>query len=588
MEGVAVNADNRGLLDPFASATALIAALRRREFSSRELLEHYLGRVERYHPALNAVVTLDAERALAATDAADAALARGESTGPLHGLPVTVKDCLETAGLRTTVGAEVFADYVPERDAEVVARIRAGGAIVFGKTNLPTFAGDAQSYNDLFGTTNNPWDAGRTPGGSSGGAAAAIAAGLSALELGSDLGGSLRIPAHFCGVYTHKPTYGIVPGRGHIPPPPGTLSELDVGVIGPLARDARDLDLCLAVIAGADAERAVAWRLELPPPRGDRLAGYHIAAWLDDPYCAIDAEVSEVYERLVAELRGAGARVDEDARPVSLAESHDIAQRLIQGVVSASLPEEAFDALRERAAAAAADDDRPPVRWARNITQRVRDYQIAVERRLRLKAAWAAFFREYDVLLCPVTPTAAIRHDHNPDVDARTISVNGVTRPYGDQFAWLQAVGAVHLPVTVAPVGLTVAGLPVGIQIVAPHLEDRTAIDVATRIADVIGGGSRRRPASDRYGRGGSCWTDHLLPSGSEKWTKRPQGRSSIGVTSTPWSTRCWWACSMSATTTWRPLMAPGAMPVSKVPMAMEQAEPGGVSWTKRNCSLTW
>ncbi len=474
--------------DPFNSATSLVAAIARREVSSRELLEEYLRRIEHHNPALNAVVTLDAERALADADTADDALARGEPTGALHGLPVTIKDSLATAELRTTAGAPPFADHVPARDAEAVARLRAAGAIIFGKTNVPAFASDTQTYNDLFGTTNNPWDLGRTPGGSSGGAAAAIAAGLSALELGSDFGGSLRLPAHFCGIYSLKPTYGIVPQRGHIPPAPDTLTEFDIAVTGPLARHASDLDLCLSVMAGPDTERGVAWRLELPPPRSSSLGGYRIAAWLDDPAYSIDSEIAGVYERLVAELRRAGARIHDGARPAPLAEGLDVAQRLIQDAVSPWLPEEEFRSLLERAAAAPADDSTPPVRWARNVTQRVREYQFVAEQRLRLKAAWADFFRDHDVLLCPVTPTPAIPHDHNPDVDARTISVNGISRPYGEQFAWLQAVGVVHLPAAVAPVGFTSTGLPVGIQIVAPHLEDRTAIDVAARITEVVGG----------------------------------------------------------------------------------------------------
>jgi amidase len=472
----------------FASATALAALLAQRKISSRELLEIYLGRIERLNPALNAIVTLDAERALADADAADRAIARGQSRGPLHGLPITVKDCLATAGLRTTAGARELADYVPAHDAVAVGRLRAAGAIILGKTNLPAFAGDAQSYNDLFGTTNNPWDVSRTPGGSSGGSAAAIAAGLSGLELGSDLGGSLRIPAHFCGVYTLKPTYGIVPLHGHIPPPPGTMADMDVGAIGPLARSASDLDLALSVIAGPDTEREVAWRLELPPPRGKSLADYRIAVWLDDPYCTVDREITAVYDHLITELRGAGAPLVESVPPVPVADAHDVAQRLIQGAMSGWLSDEMFQTLLARAEAAAADDTTPPVRWARNITQRVREYRLAEEQRLRFKAAWADFFRNHDVLLCPVTPTPAFPHDHTPDVDARTIVVNGATRSYGDQFSWLQAIGVVHLPVVGAPVGLTSAGLPVGIQIVAPHLEDRTAIDVARHIADVVGG----------------------------------------------------------------------------------------------------
>jgi amidase len=472
----------------FASASELMGALARRQLSSRELLETYLRRIERLNSSLNAIVTVDAERALADADAADRARARGQSLGPLHGLPMTVKDCLMTAGMRTTAGAQALADYVPEHDADAVARVRAAGAIVFGKTNLPTFAGDAQSYNDLFGTTNNPWDLTRTPGGSSGGSAAAIAAGLSALELGSDLGGSLRIPAHFCGVYTLKPTYGIVPLHGHIPPLPGTMADIDVAAIGPLARSAPDLDLALSVIAGPNAERGVAWRLDLPPPRGSSLVDYRIATWCDDSYCEIDRDITTVYEQLTTELRAAGATIDETAPPISLAEGHDVAQRLIQGAMSGWLPDETFAMLRDRAETAAVDDTTPPVRWARNITQRVREYRLSEEQRLRLKAAWADFFRHHDVLLCPVMSTAAFPHDQNPDVDARTIVVNGAIRPYGDQFAWLQAIGVVHLPVVVAPVGRTGSGLPVGIQILAPYLEDRTAIDVAACIAAVAGG----------------------------------------------------------------------------------------------------
>ena len=217
----------------FQSATQLAAAIRRKQVGSRELLEHYAARIGRFNPAINAVVTLDLERARTQADSADAAVARGEYGGPLHGVPITIKDTLETAGIRTTAGAEVHAEHVPQTDAAAVARLRAAGAVIIGKTNTPTFAMDVQTFNPLFGTTNNPWDLSRTPGGSSGGAAAAIAAGLSALELGSDIGGSIRTPAHFCGVYGHKPTHGIIEMRGHIPGPPGTLSEADIGVLGP-------------------------------------------------------------------------------------------------------------------------------------------------------------------------------------------------------------------------------------------------------------------------------------------------------------------------------------------------------------------
>jgi amidase len=472
----------------YSTTTKLVAALRRREIGSRELLDHYVERVERLDPAVNAVVTLDVERARKEAAAADEAIARGELRGPLHGLPMTVKDSLETAGLRTTSGSPDLADHVPERDADAVARLRAAGAVVFGKTNLPTYTMDWQSYNKLFGTTNNPWDTTRTPGGSSGGAAAALAAGLTGFEIGSDIGGSIRVPAHFCGVFGLKPSHGIVPMRGHIPGPPGTLSTSDIAVLGPMGRGADDLDLGLDVLAGPDAATAVAWRLELPPPRSDSLAGYRVAAWLDDPYCPVDRDVLDVLTAAVDALRGEGVTVDDLARPVELPAADRLFRQLLQGALCNGYPRRVFERLLAEVAAAGADDDSPRLQTARAVTQRKRDWNSAHERRVQLAARWAEFFCNYDVLLCPVTPTAAIPHDHDPDINARTIEVNGQTRPYGDQFVWPGLVGMVYLPAAVVPVGHTPQGLPVGLQIVAPHLEDRTAVDVARRITAVLGG----------------------------------------------------------------------------------------------------
>src|SRR5438105_3809497 len=274
-------------------ATELAAMLRSKQTSARELLDLYLRRIERYNPALNAVVTLDEERARLEAQRADDDAARDNWRGPLHGLPMTVKDAIETAGMRTTCGAPVLAEHVPERDADTVARLRAAGAIVFGKTNVPIFVGDMQSYNELFGTTNNPWDLLRAPGGSSGGAAVAVAAGLTSFELGSDIGGSIRSPAHYCGVYGHKPTWGVVPGRGHVPGMPGDLAPTDVGVLGPLARSAEDLALALDVLAAPDGANAVAWSINLPPPRHSTLRDYRIAAWLDDEAAPVDAPVRQ-------------------------------------------------------------------------------------------------------------------------------------------------------------------------------------------------------------------------------------------------------------------------------------------------------
>ncbi len=473
----------------FRSAVELAAAIRAGTVGSRELLEHYLGRVERLNPRLNAIVTLDVERARARADAADAARARGESLGPLHGVPMTIKDSIETAGLRTTSGARELAEHVPAQDAVAVERLLRAGAVVFGKTNVPRYTLDVQTFNDVFGTTNNPWDTARSCGGSSGGAAAALAAGLTGFELGSDIGGSIRNPAHYCGVYGLKPTYGIVPVRGHIPGPPGSLGATDIAVIGPLGRSADDLALGLDVLAGPDTDRAVAWRLELPPPRRTSLREYRIAAWLDDPACPTDAAVRARLEAAVVALRRAGAKVDERARPdLDLAKAYEDYLRLLSAATSPGLPDAQFHQLAAYADQLSGDDTTLFARHARFTTQRHRDWLMADEVRGRARVRWADFFRRFDALLCPISPVAAIPHDHHDDFFARTILVNGATRPYTDQLVWAGVVGMAFLPATVAPVGRTPAGLPVGIQIVGPYLEDRTPIDVARRLAELIGG----------------------------------------------------------------------------------------------------
>lgn len=468
-------------------ATQLAAALRRREIGSRELLEQFVRRIERFNPDINAVVTLDLERARAAADAADNAAARGEFKGPLHGLPMTIKDNFETAGLRSTVGAKPYAQHIPARNAAAVQRLVDAGAVVFGKTNTPPFAADIQTYNDIFGVTNNPWDRARSPGGSSGGAAAAVALGFTALELGSDIGGSIRIPAHCCGVYGHKSTYGIVPPRGLLWGPPGTLSAEDISVPGPLARSAGDLELALDVLAGPSPEEAVGWRLALPPPRHKRLGDYRIAVWTEDADFPVDDAVLNVLQQTVDALRRAGANIDEHARPgFALRDAFNAFLRLLWPVTTANVPDAAFDKLCRAAAEYAPSDDSAHARHARAGTMTHREWIHANETRERYRAAWREFFARYDVLLTPVSPVCAIPHDHSRNMLARTITVNGQARWYWEQQAWISLAGMAYLPATVAPVGRA-GNLPVGMQIIGPYLEDRTTIDFAKRLAEVVG-----------------------------------------------------------------------------------------------------
>ncbi len=471
----------------FRPAHAQADAIRRREISSRELLDHYLARVERLNTPLNAVVTLDVDTARRAADAADAALARGEARGPLHGVPMTIKDTYETVGLRTTCGLPAW-DHVPERDAESVARLRGAGAVIFGKTNTPTLAGDWQTYNPIFGTTNNPWDTARTTGGSSGGAAAAVATGMTSLELGSDIGGSIRVPSNWCGVCGHKPTWGIVPQRGHLPPPPGALGATDLGVMGPIARSVDDLELALGVLAGAAGHEAAGWRLALPPPRATALRELRVAAWFDDTAFPVDPEVRAALESAAGALRTAGARIAETRPAVELPEIVRTYQQLLYPILLGTMAQESFDGFTALATALPVEDDGPLARSVRFATLRHRDWIFADERRQQVRALMADFFRDVDVLLMPVAPVAAIPHDHSEPFTDRTIRWSGGTRPYTDLFGWIALTTLAYLPATVVPVGRTAGGLPVGVQIVGPYLEDRTTLAAGRAVAEVLGG----------------------------------------------------------------------------------------------------
>ncbi len=472
-----------------ASAGQLAAAIRRREIGSLELLDAYAARIATHDRKLNAVVTLDLDRARKRARAADDATARGESWGPLHGLPITVKDSFETAGILTTSGFSQFAKHVPDSDAVIVERTVRAGAIVFGKTNLPTLAADFQSYNPLFGTTNNPWNVDRVPGGSSGGSAAALAAGFTSFEIGSDIGGSIRTPCNWCGVYGHKPTHGLIPGRGHIPGPPGTLAEIDLAVVGPMARSAGDLEMLLEIQAGASTDRATAWKLDLPAPRHRKLAEYRASLWIDDDAFPVDPAVQSVLADAARALRSAGVTVDEKARPaIRLADVYDTYFRLLAPVMVAGFSSEQYAAMEAIAASAPADARDAMTLMARYGTETHRTWLGANEARERIRAAFAEFFTRYDVLLMPVTPVTAIAHDHSEPQSMRTITVAGQTRAYFELLGWIAPATCALLPATAAPVGIAADGLPVGMQIVGPYLEDRTTIDFAKQMSEIIGG----------------------------------------------------------------------------------------------------
>ncbi|QQS12547.1 MAG: amidase [Rhodospirillales bacterium] len=472
----------------YRTTTDLMRAMAAGEIGSLELLDSLLARLERHNPAINAVVVTDIERARAYAKEADDARAKGLSWGPLHGLPMTVKECFDVAGLPTTSGAPALKGNIAPRHADAVRRLVDAGAVIFGKTNTPLYAGDLQTYNAVYGTTNNPWDLARGPGGSSGGAAAAVAAGLTPLELGSDIGGSIRNPAHFCGVYGHKPSYGVVPMRGHVPGPPGSLVEADIGVGGPLARSAEDLDLALGVMAGPGELDALAWRIDLPNPRQGAIGDYRVAVCADDPFCPVDGEMAAMIDAAADALAKAGATVRRAKPELDFAGSFAVYHDMLNALLAAGKPDHVMRRLEQVAATAAPADNGPLTTLARASVMRHTEYLRLTDLRQKDRMAWDAFFRDHDVFLCPVVMTAAFAHDQSPRMLERTLTVNGTTRPYFDSLKWAGLIGNVRLPSTVAPIGRTRAGLPVGMQIVGPYLEDRTTIDLAKRLAPLIGG----------------------------------------------------------------------------------------------------
>jgi amidase len=482
----------RGFDPDFGSATDALAALRAGGISSKELTEHVFARIREYNPKINAFVTLLEEQALAQARQADVERARGRALGSLHGLPVLVKDSFETAGVRTTSGSAMLANYVPQQDAEVVARLKAAGAILIGKTNLPEFASDWQSYNDVAGTTNNPWDVTRTPGGSTGGGAAALAAGRGFLEIGSDIAGSIRVPSHFCGVYGHKPTFGLEPLRGHIPPPPAMPGEapaapmappMTLPVAGPLARSAADLRLELKVLAGPSGDDAVAYRWTLPEPRHTRLREYRVGMVLDDPFCPLDAEVAAVLAGAVDALRRAGVQVTEGWPPgFEPRASLENYLFLLGADTESAAPPPRFAALRKAVESGSRDPS------ARGATSLLREWSTYNGRRLGARAIWREYFRHFDAFLLPVAFVAAFPHDHHPDMAARKIATAAGERAYWDMADWIMPATLTGCPATAVPVGRTAGGLPVGLQVMGPYLEDATPIDFAMKMEEVTGG----------------------------------------------------------------------------------------------------
>ena len=464
--------------------------MRTGEVTSVELTEGAIARIERDDKAINAVCVPDFERARAAARGADRARARGEDR-PLLGVPVTVKESYDIAGLPTTWGMPQHRTHLPAEDAVQVSRLRTAGAVLLGKTNVPLGLQDVQSFNEVYGTTNNPWDHGRTSGGSSGGSAAALASGFGALSIGSDIAGSLRVPAHFCGVYAHKPTVGLAASRGMVPPgTPALPTELDLAVVGPMARTARDLVLLLDVMAGPDPlTLGLAYALTLPPARHERLCDFRVLVLEEHPLIATGSAVRAGVNRVADALVAGGARVERHSPLLpDLTEAATLYMQLLFSSSRAHFPVEGDERLRTRAAELSAEDPVLEAARLRGMVLSHLDWIGAQSRRELQRHRWRQLFTEFDAVVCPVTPTPAFPHDHHPDPRERRIDIDGVAYPYFDQLVWAGLPTMPGLPATAVPAGRSPEGLPVGVQLIGPMFEDRTPLRLAELLEHRIGG----------------------------------------------------------------------------------------------------
>ena len=468
------------------SASRMIAGLRAGEYSASQLLEATLQQVDACNPALNALVAFDIEGARTAARLSDARIAAGQIR-PLEGLPISVKDSFDVLGMANTSGTKEFAHFYPTEDAPAVARLRAAGAVIFAKSNVPKLTSDFQSSNSLFGTTRNPYDLERSPGGSSGGAAAAVASGMSAFELGSDLGGSIRWPAHACGVYGLKPTWDLVPMQGHLPPTPAQRSAktAEMGVAGPIARSALDLELVLKVIAGPINARGPEF---MPPARAKSPRDLKIAVWLDEPYAAVDNAVRDSVQTAARRLAEAGANIDWKARPdFDFEDGYEAFSLYLNAIVASGFPAELRAKLAQEALKFAANDRSHEALQARGAKLSAESYELIQSRKRDIQAAWAGFFAQYDAILVPPAPILAMKHNLIPDMYARRIHGSFGERPYFDMMKWASLATFAHLPACVAPVMQNANGLPSGVQIICGHAQDRQAIAIAAMLEVIIG-----------------------------------------------------------------------------------------------------
>ncbi len=468
--------------DTFLSARDMLASLHAGDIDASELLELHVERMEKVNPTINAVIRTDLPAARARARELDRMARAGERAGPLHGLPMTVKDTFDVNGMPAAAGAPEYIER-PARtpDAEAVAKVRSAGAVIWGKTNTPYLAGDNQTFNEIHGRTNNPWDLGRTPGGSSGGAAAALATGLSPIEIGSDIGGSLRFPAHFCGVAALKPTFGRVPILGHVPPAPGSLSIRDLNVAGPMARSARDLSLLYSVLSG-EPDRV---------GRNASLKSRRIGIWSEEKTFPLDRRCGEAIEDAADVISQTGAKVSVTRPPIDGPALLDLYLQLLLPILATDMPRPLVKAMEMGRPLTKLLVKREPYshgKWVAYSAATHHDWLKADEARQRLKRNIAHYFDNWDAIICPIAPSAAFEHIDKGNSVTRKLLVDGESTPYHTFHSWIALATVCHLPAVVIPVPQKGGGLPAGIQIIGPEGADNSVLAIAEEIERVLGG----------------------------------------------------------------------------------------------------
>lgn len=470
----------------FLSAVEAASAIRAKKVSSAELTALAFSRIDTHDGKLNSFVYQLREQASAAAKAADAALAQGKTLGPLHGVPIHVKESFGVAGKPCTWGIPQFSGAIAERNSVAVERLLRAGAVLLGATNVPVDLQDLQSFNPIYGVTNNPWDVKRTPGGSSGGSAAALAAGLGHLSIGSDIGGSIRHPANFCGVFGHKPTLDLVPMEGHLPGgrvnSPGFSTLL--AVAGPMARSADDLIAALKVLGGPVGPESRAMHWSMAAPRHEQLRDFRVGYVLEDPYCPVASDVKAVLEQAVRAAEKAGAKLTAGwPAGMQLERTVETYWFLLMAFTISVAPPQIQEILRKETG------DSPRARGLRADFVTWQQYNL---RRLGARQMWESYFANVDVFLSPVSFTAAFPHDHSKPMEARRIPTAEGPRAYMDILNHISPATLSGCPATVAPVGLTASGLPVGMQVMGAYYDDATPITFAGLLTREMGG--VRRP----------------------------------------------------------------------------------------------